>query len=73
MKSLSIREAATKYGIPQRTLSDWVGDGLVRVMRKGERRGQPTLVFEDDVAQLAAHYKPGRSRWNRPSLEQVAS
>ena len=68
MNTLSIREAADRYGIPRSTLADWVTAGLVRVVRRPERRGQPALIYEPDVAELAQRYRPGRSRWSRPSL-----
>lgn len=68
MNALSIREAGERYGIPHSTLADWVAAGLIRVIRRAERRGQPTLIYEPDVAELAEQYRPGRSRWSRPSL-----
>ncbi len=71
VNSLSIREASEKYGIPKSTLSRWVNEGMVRVVQHAGTRGQPTLISEPDVAQLAPHYKPGRGRRERSILEEA--
>jgi transposase len=71
VNGIGLREASRLYGVPRQTLSDWVAQGLIRLLQKPDGRGKPSLLYEPDVAQLAANYKPGRSRWNRPSLERV--
>jgi predicted site-specific integrase-resolvase len=71
MNGIGVREAARKYGVPHRTLSGWIADGLIRVLQRPAKRGQAMLVYEADVAQLARHYRPGRSRWQRPQLPRV--
>jgi len=60
MNSLSMREASTKYGVPLATLWAWVGAGLIRTVSEPEKRGQPKLIAEPDVAMLAATYEPGK-------------
>jgi predicted site-specific integrase-resolvase len=72
MTGIGLREASRKYGVPDSTLSHWVRAGLIRKIQERQKRGQPLLLYEADVKQLAAKYKPGRSRWNRPELEPVA-
>jgi predicted site-specific integrase-resolvase len=71
MNGIGLREASRTYGVPITTLHNWVEQGLIRLLQKPGKRGQASLLFEPDVAQLAASYKPGRGRWNRPSLEQI--
>ena len=66
--SLSLREASVKYGVPIGTLSGWVSKGLIRKVREPERRGQPLLLVEADVAQVASAYRPGRGRWHGGAL-----
>jgi hypothetical protein len=72
MNGIGLREASRKYGIPDTTLSGWVGRGLIRKVQERQKRGQPVLLYEPDVATLAASYTPGRSRWRSPSLETLA-
>lgn len=69
MEALSLNEAATKYGIPIALLSRCVAREIIPVLSKPEKRGQPLLVADADVAKLAAHYTPGRGR---RSLQKVS-
>lgn len=67
VNAIPLRRAAAKYGIPATTLSGWHRDGLVRtVAHAGDRR--LVVLYEPDVAALAAEYRPGRGRWHRPVL-----
>lgn len=68
---IGLREASRKYGVPLTTLHGWVRAGLIRVLERPARRGQPMLVYERDIAEMAPRYTPGRSRWNRPDLPPV--
>lgn len=49
------REAERKYGVPQRTISRWIQQGLIRVISPG-KRGKPYRLIEEDVAHLAEIY-----------------
>ena len=71
VNGIGLREASAKYGIPHANLSRWVHAGLIRVLQRPEKRGQPMLVYEADVAELASQYQPGRSRWNMPALDHT--
>jgi hypothetical protein len=72
MNGIGLREAAEKYHVPRSTLSGWASRGLIRKVQERLTRGQPVLLYEPDVAALAATYTPGRTRWNRPSLDNLA-
>lgn len=56
--TLTMRQAATLYNIPQPTLSGWVKAGIIRRVESGSR-GQRCLIMERDVATAAKHYIPG--------------
>lgn len=71
MNALSVREAAAKYCVPPSTVSGWVAAGLVRVVSNPERRGQPKLIAEPDVARLAAAYVPGATPRLRKRLAEA--
>ncbi len=67
MNAIPLSRAAAKYNVPVTTLSNWYHAGLIRsVDHEGDRR--VVLLFEPDVAALAAQYRPGRGRWKRPVL-----
>lgn len=55
------REASREFGVPQKTISNWVHKGLVRVLQHGER-GQRQLLARRDVEECARHYRAGRGR-----------
>ncbi len=51
---LGISEAARKYGLQQRTVSNWVRRGIIR---KVGQQGQKVLIDEADIAYAAKVYK----------------
>ena len=51
---LGISEAARKYGLQQRTVSNWVRRGIIR---KVGQQGQKVLIDEADIAYAARVYK----------------
>lgn len=57
-KAISVNAAAKKYGIPQRTLADWVSKGRLRVLKYPERHGQAMLVDEASVLLAKQAYTP---------------
>ena len=68
--------ASVSAKLPQSTtspsnLSRWAAAGMIRIVHRPTRRGQAMLLLEHDVADLAAQYIPGRSRWNQPSLDKL--
>jgi hypothetical protein len=69
VNTLSLREAAARYGIPPSTVSSWYRAGLIRSISAG-RRGQPTLLIEADVAALASLYTPGPGGYKRARLAE---
>ncbi len=71
MKVLNLSQAAVKYGVPQPTLSRYVKAGLIRVYQPADGRGWQLLVFEEDVAQVAAHYSPGGGRGKLQKLRKA--
>lgn len=56
--TMSLREAAKELGITEGTLRNLRADGLITVVSTPERRGQPVLIHEDEVARVRAWYTP---------------
>lgn len=59
--SISIRNAARKYGITPSTISRWVARGLIRIV---DQVGNKIMIDESDMAFMADYYKkrPGSGR-----------
>ena len=78
--SLSLRDAAAKYDIPPKTLSNWAKSGLVkRATGPGGKplptplRGQPLLLDEESVKLASENYRPGRGHWNTRDIREAMS
>lgn len=70
-EGIGIREAGRKYGIPSRTIGNWVRYGLIRVLVKPETRGQRALLYEPDLVAILPQHTGQRGRGKRPRLEKV--
>lgn len=49
---ITVATAAVRYGVPRRTLTDWVRSGRVRSYRVGSGLRAPVLIAADDLQQL---------------------
>ncbi len=69
MTGIGLREASKKYGIPKSTLSRRAAAGLIRKVREADSRGTPVLLYEPDVAAMAATWTPRAGQGRRLSLD----
>ena len=72
---VTLRQAATRYGLNPATLSRWARRGLVTVIAASQGRGHPITLDEHSVASIAQRYlrNPGKGKATAVDADQLQS